>query len=223
MKYLYVYGAGYFGFMRIIKAINKIRPTYKLKGFIDDDPKLKNKKKWGIPVVENRSAIPRLSKTRNNCFFHNITRNPSLKKKIANIFDENKCEIVSLIFPKVNLDFVKIKKGCLVPEGCIIGSGSKIGNYTTLRLASIVSHDVIVEDFSYIGPGAVCSGFSRLKEGSFVGAGAVILPGRTIGKNSIVGAGSVVTRDISDNVVAYGNPAKEVRRVKKGEKRDSLN
>jgi acetyltransferase-like isoleucine patch superfamily enzyme len=46
-----------------------------------------------------------------------------------------------------------------------------------------------------------------------IGAGAIILPRRTIGEGSIVGAGSIVTRDIPDRVVAFGQPARVVRRL----------
>ena len=44
----------------------------------------------------------------------------------------------------------------------------------------------------------------------FVGAGSIILPGVHIGNSVIIGAGSVVTKDIPDNSVAVGNPAKVV-------------
>ena len=47
----------------------------------------------------------------------------------------------------------------------------------------------------------------------WIGAGALILPGVTIGDNSVIGAGSVVTKDIPENVVAYGNPCKVVRPI----------
>ena len=43
---------------------------------------------------------------------------------------------------------------------------------------------------------------------SFIGQKAIILPGVHIGKNCIIGCGSVVTKDIPDNSVAAGNPAK---------------
>ena len=43
-------------------------------------------------------------------------------------------------------------------------------------------------------------------ENCWIGAGALIMPGVTIGDNSVIGAGSVVTKDIPENVVAYGNP-----------------
>lgn len=44
----------------------------------------------------------------------------------------------------------------------------------------------------------------------FVGAGAIILPGVHIGNRVVIGAGSIVTKDIPDNSVAVGNPAKVI-------------
>lgn len=45
----------------------------------------------------------------------------------------------------------------------------------------------------------------------WIGGGVIILPGVTIGDNVVIGAGSVVTKDIPDDVIAYGNPCKVVR------------
>lgn len=45
----------------------------------------------------------------------------------------------------------------------------------------------------------------------WIGGGAIILPGVTVGNNVVIGAGSVVTRDLPDNVVAAGNPAKAIK------------
>ena len=45
----------------------------------------------------------------------------------------------------------------------------------------------------------------------WIGGGAIIMPGVTIGNNVVIGAGSVVTKDIPDNVIAYGNPCHVVR------------
>ena len=47
----------------------------------------------------------------------------------------------------------------------------------------------------------------------WLGGGVMVLPGVSIGDNSVVGAGAVVTRDLSDNVVAMGTPARVVRSV----------
>jgi acetyltransferase-like isoleucine patch superfamily enzyme len=45
----------------------------------------------------------------------------------------------------------------------------------------------------------------------WIGGNSVILPGVTIGKGAVIGAGSVVTKDIPENAIAVGNPAKVVK------------
>ena len=47
----------------------------------------------------------------------------------------------------------------------------------------------------------------------WIGSGAIVLPGVTIGDNSVIGAGSVVTKDIPDNVLAFGNPCKVIKKI----------
>ena len=47
-------------------------------------------------------------------------------------------------------------------------------------------------------------------EGSFVGANSVIKNGVTIGRNVIIGAGAVVIKDVPDNLVMVGNPARNI-------------
>lgn len=47
----------------------------------------------------------------------------------------------------------------------------------------------------------------------WIGGGAILCPGITIGSKSVIGAGAVVTKDVPDNVVAAGNPAKILRHL----------
>jgi acetyltransferase-like isoleucine patch superfamily enzyme len=47
--------------------------------------------------------------------------------------------------------------------------------------------------------------------GTTIGMGVNIINGVKIGNNTVIGAGSVVTKDIPDNVVAYGNPCRVIR------------
>jgi acetyltransferase-like isoleucine patch superfamily enzyme len=54
-----------------------------------------------------------------------------------------------------------------------------------------------------------------VKKGASIGSNATIVCGITIGENSLIGAGSVVTKDIPDNVVAVGNPAKILKSLPK--------
>lgn len=60
----------------------------------------------------------------------------------------------------------------------------------------------------------------RLGKNVWICANATICPGVTVGENSIVAAGSVVTRDVPDNVVAGGNPARIIRRLDPEEQKE---
>lgn len=53
----------------------------------------------------------------------------------------------------------------------------------------------------------------HIKKNAWIGARVSILPGVTIGENAIVGTGSIVTKDIPDNCVAVGNPAKVIKQL----------
>ena len=107
-------------------------------------------------------------------------------------------------------------------KGFKLGSMTDIGAFTYIN----ATHGVIIEENVQIG--SHCSIYSIstidnrkgkvvLKNNSRIGSHSTILPGVTIGQNSIIGAHSLVNKDIPDNVVAIGVPAKVVRKLKKNE------
>jgi len=53
----------------------------------------------------------------------------------------------------------------------------------------------------------------HIKKNAWIGANATILQGVTIGENSVVAAGSVVSKDVPDNVIVGGTPAKIIREI----------
>lgn len=55
----------------------------------------------------------------------------------------------------------------------------------------------------------------NIRRNAWIGAGAVILPGVTVGENAIVAAGAVVTKDVPDNTIVAGVPAKILRKIKR--------
>jgi acetyltransferase-like isoleucine patch superfamily enzyme len=63
----------------------------------------------------------------------------------------------------------------------------------------------------HISPGATLCGGVKICNNTHIGANSTIIQYRSIGENAIIGAGSIVTKDIRNNVTAYGNPCKEVR------------
>ncbi len=86
--------------------------------------------------------------------------------------------------------------------------GIEIGNNTLL--GPNVQIYSITHDYTKTGAG-FRKGIPQkviIGDNCWIGGGTLIMPGIKIGKGSVVGAGSVVTKDIPDNVIAYGNPCK---------------
>lgn len=81
-----------------------------------------------------------------------------------------------------------------------------------------INHDQTVQNRRNLMPKSV-----HLKKNSWIGAGAIVLPGITIGENSIVGAGSVVTKDVPNNTVVVGNPAKVIKKLESENERGNRN
>jgi sugar O-acyltransferase (sialic acid O-acetyltransferase NeuD family) len=97
--------------------------------------------------------------------------------------------------------------GVFVNTLAVVSSGTKVGCHSNLNRLSSIGHHASIGPFASIGPGAVICSEVQIGFGTRVAAGAVILPKVRIGSNVVVGAGSVVTKDIPDNIVAFGNPA----------------
>lgn len=128
-----------------------------------------------------------------------------------------------------------------IGEGCYIepplhanwaGKFAHFGNnvYANFNLTMVDDGEIFVGDNVMFGPnvtlctgthpvsprlrktGAQCNKSVHIGNNVWLGASVTVLPGVTIGDNSIIGAGSVVTKDIPENVIAFGNPCKVHRK-----------
>ena len=122
--------------------------------------------------------------------------------------------------------YPRIKEGKLTKYNWMIqhiknlklGSQTDIGAFTYIN----AKYGVTIEDFVEIG--SHCSIYSvstidnkkgqvTLKKNCKIGSHCVVMPGVTIGENSIIGAFSFVNKDIPDNVIAVGIPAKIIKKI----------
>lgn len=110
-------------------------------------------------------------------------------------------------------EHASLGEGTVVMQGAVIQSSVSIGKHCIINTTASVDHDCLLEDYVHISPNATLCGAVSVGEGSQVGAGAVVIPGIKIGKWSLVAAGAVVMKDVPDNVLVLGNPARVVKRI----------
>lgn len=125
----------------------------------------------------------------------------------------------NVIHPSVIIgNNVKIGQGMIAMAGVIINSNSKLGDFVNLYTNCNIEHDCIINDYASISAGVVLGGLVEIGKFSAISLNATVFDRLCIGENTVVGAASLITKNLPDDVLAYGVPAKIIRKREKKEK-----
>lgn len=108
---------------------------------------------------------------------------------------------------------VQMGDGVMIAANATLNPLVEIGRGVICNTSSSIDHECSIGDFTHIAPGVVLCGNVTVGRSTFIGANSVVRQGITIGNNVTIGAGTVVVKDIPDNAIVIGNPAR--RLVKK--------
>lgn len=181
--------------------------------FVDDDPNLDNVQGHKVYGLEDAAT-----QFHGNIEIVLAIGEPVTRIKVIERVKFMGIDFTSLVHPDV-----------LIPETTCIGIGTYIAPQSFISCNVIIGDQCIIQPNVNIGHDcvlgfnvSVCGmttlgGNCRLGNNVFVGMGSSVIQGCTIGKESIIGMGSVVFKDIPENVVALGNPARVMKNAR-GEK-----
>ena len=138
--------------------------------------------------------------------------NPSIKKTLVNKYNLDINKAINVIHSTLSKsDTTILGGGILINSLVSIAAHTIIGNYVSINRHVSIGHHTTIGNYTSINPGVNIAGNVSVGEATTIGMGANVLNKIKIGSNTIVGAGSVVTKDLPDNVIAYGNPCKIIR------------
>ena len=170
---------------------------------LDDKETLFNK-----PILKTDAQLNNYLK--NNFDYVLGIGNPDHRKSLydkLNTLKGNPCNIISS-YCRIGKNNVILGKGLNIFTNVVITNDISIGTGTLIHINSTIHHDCEIGEFCEISPSCNILGGVKMGNSCSIGTGSIILPKIKIGNNVIIGAGSVVTKNIPDNSVVKGIPAK---------------
>lgn len=215
MKSIIILGTGGNCF-DILDAVNETnlrsrQTIYQCAGFLDDDENSWGKEFYGVKVLGALETAENYA----DCFFVNGIGSSSNFWKKPEIIAKTKIPLEkfeSIFHPTASVSKMsKIGFGTVVLQNATIASNVTVGNHVIILPNGVVSHDCSVGDYTCITGGVCISGGVRIADCCYLGTNSSINNNVRVGKNSLVGMGSVVLRDVSENAIVAGNPARFLR------------
>lgn len=134
------------------------------------------------------------------------------REKIYNAVKQNKIDVLTFIHDSVLLAGANIiGEGSIIFPNNYIAYKTDIGRCCYLEPGNNIEHHNVIDDFCNILGNVATGGFTKIGKGTKVNMHVDIIDKLRIGEHSTIGTGSLVMKDVGDNQLWYGRPAKFVR------------
>lgn len=208
---LVIWGAGQHAL--VVAEIVRLRGEYELVGWLDNVNVDRHGSVYaGLPILGGREQLDRLHDRGVDDIAFAVGRCEA-RLKLAELATGHGYRMPALIHPRASVGTgVPIGEGTVLKAGAIIDVGVTVGAHVMLGHSS-VAHGSVLEDGVLMAGGCSIAGRVRIGRGTLVGTGVAVRDRVHIGRGCLIGAGAVVVHDIPDGFVAYGSPARAMRRV----------
>jgi sugar O-acyltransferase (sialic acid O-acetyltransferase NeuD family) len=177
--------------------------------FVDDNPSTQQLNGYPVVTYTQWLAEPASSRHINVAIANSAVREKLVTRCMADgvgFFDVKAPNVVLM-------DDVQIGTGAVLCSFVSITCNIRIGKHFHANLYSYVEHDCVIGDFVTFAPGVHCNGNVVVEDYAYIGTGAILRQGKpgdplVIGRGAVVGMGAVVTKNVAPGTTVVGNPAR---------------
>ena len=213
VNYFGIYGASGFGreVMPLAREMLRGKPGFEAHELVFIDDNLTNHILNGHRVLTYEQFLGLSNASKRISI---AISDSKVRKKISDRCEADSIELFNITANNAMiLDSNEIGPGSIFCGFSTLTSNSKVGRCFQANIYSYIAHDCVVGDFVTLAPGCKVNGNVVLEDESYIGTGAIIkqgIPGHplVIGKGAIVGMGAVVTKSVRPGLTVVGNPAR---------------
>ena len=134
-----------------------------------------------------------------------------VRKKLYDRVAESGLGLATIIHPLAQVSgSAKIGEGVVIQEHVTISSDAVLEDNVFINGKTIIGHDVHIGMHCQISSFSIVAGYTQVGEETYIGVSSSIRDHIVVGHNVIVSMGAVVMKDVRDNKVVMGNPAREI-------------
>lgn len=209
MQDVIIVGASGFGreVLAAIESVNGTKPTWNVRGFIDDNPNALDGFALEYKVL---GTIKDWQPADTEQYVLAIAA-PKIKEKIVPKLKERGAKFATIIAPTATIsDRTTVGEGVVMFGEVGISVDVTIGDFVFFNALDGIGHDVIIGDYCTFGPKVCISGATKIGKCVNVGALASTYPGIIVGDYATIGMNSCAIRSVKPGTTVIGVPAKSI-------------
>lgn len=190
----------------------KYNPSVTILGFLDGNAARHGQQYLGLPVFGGMDVIPELIANQGVSAGIVAVGDNFIRSRLTDELRGFGLTIPQAIHPKVMIESPRhIGDGVILEQGAAVHAESEVGEGTFMGTASMAAHHCVIGRYATMSGGVSLGGGVSIGDYTLMGVGASVRPHVHIGFNVIVGVGAAITKDVPDNVVVAGVPARILR------------